>query len=77
MPSKAKVTVSVDRALIRDLNDVSRRSRKPKSHLVEEALRLWQRARLEQALKEGYCALAAENRATARRYLPAVLEALK
>ncbi|MGH7319199.1 MAG: ribbon-helix-helix domain-containing protein [Candidatus Rokuibacteriota bacterium] len=77
MPAKVKVTVSVDESLIRELSTASRRTGKPRSRLVEEALRLWQRRQFEEALKEGYRAMAREDRATARRHLRAVREALE
>jgi len=77
MGSKMKITVSVDEALVRELNGASRQKRKPRSQLVEEALQLWRRRRLEQALKEGYQAMAKEERATAERHLAAGSEVMK
>lgn len=77
MASKIKVTVSLDRTLLRELEGASRQKRKPRSQLVEEALQLWCRRRLEQALREGYQAMAREDRATAERHLAAGWEAVK
>lgn len=77
MASKVKVTVSIDADLIRALSGASRKQRKPRSRLVEEALRLWRRSQLEQALKEGYRAMAKEDRATAERNLRASWETLE
>jgi metal-responsive CopG/Arc/MetJ family transcriptional regulator len=77
MASKVKVTVSVDERLVRALTRASRRRRKPRSQLVEEALQLWHRAQLHEALKEGYRAMAREDRATADRGLPAVRDILE
>lgn len=77
MASKIKVTVSLDRALVRELGRTNRRKRKPRSQLVEEALQLWRRRQLEQALKEGYQAMAKEDRATAERHLAAGWEVVK
>lgn len=77
MASKVKVTVSLDEALVRELGGASRQKGKPRSQLVEEALRLWRRSRLEQGLREGYQAMAEADRATAERHLPAGWEALK
>ena len=77
MAGKVKVTVSLDEALVRELRGVSRQRRKPRSQLVEEALQLWRRSRLEQALKEGYQAMGKEDRATAKRHLRAGWEAIK
>lgn len=77
MAAKVKVTVSLDEALVRELGGASRKRGKPRSQLVEEALRLWRRSQLEQALKEGYLAMAKEDRQTAERHLGAAWEALK
>lgn len=77
MPSKMKVTVSVDEELVQELQRMSRRTGRPRSRLVEEAIRLWRRGLLEQALKEGYQAMAKEDRATAARHLRAGSEAMR
>ncbi len=77
MAAKVKVTVSIDEALVRELGGASRKRGKPRSQLVEEALRLWRRSQLEQALKEGYLAMAKEDRATAEGHLAAGWEAIK
>jgi metal-responsive CopG/Arc/MetJ family transcriptional regulator len=77
MASKVKVTLSLDEGLVKELEGVSRRSRTPRSRLVEEALRFWRRSRLEQQLKEGYQHMATEDRSTAERNLPAWWEMVK
>ncbi len=77
MASKVKVTVSLDEALVRELEGASRRTRKPRSQLVEEAIRHWRRSHLERELKEGYLAMAEEDRASAERHLAAEWEAIK
>ncbi len=77
MATKAKVTVSLDEALVRELGAASRKTGKPRSRLVEEALELWRRSQLEQALREGYLAMAKEDRATAEGHLAAGWEAIK
>ena len=77
MASKVKVTVSVDERLVRELSGASRRTGKPRSQLVEEALRLWRRQQLARALRDGYRAMASEDRATAERSLAAAWEVVK
>lgn len=77
MAAKVKVTVSLDEALVRELAGASRQGRKSRSRLVEEALRLWRQSRLEQELKEGYGAMAREDRATAERHLRAGWEVVE
>ena len=77
MPSKVKVTVSLDASLVSELELAGRRSGKSRSRLMEEALQHWHRSQLEQALREGYQAMAAEDRAMAEQNLKAGWESLK
>ncbi|MCX6376159.1 MAG: ribbon-helix-helix protein, CopG family [Armatimonadetes bacterium] len=77
MPSKLKVTVSLDAALLHDLQETGRRAGKSRSRMVEEALLFWRRSRLEQELKRGYQAMAEEDRATAELNLAVGWETLK
>jgi metal-responsive CopG/Arc/MetJ family transcriptional regulator len=77
MPSKVKVTISLDEALVEDLRQAGRRTGKSRSRLMEEALRFWQRSRLEQELKRGYQAMAAEDLRVAEAALPIQGETLK
>ena len=77
MGSRAKVTVSLDEALVRGLGTASRKTGKPRSRLVAEALDLWRRSQLEAALKEGYLAMAKEDRSTAESHMAAAWEAVK
>ncbi len=77
MPSRVKVTVSLDASLASELEKARRRSGKSRSRLMEEALQYWRRSQLERELKEGYQAMAAEDRAVAGQHLRAGWEALK
>ena len=77
MGSKVKITVSLDAALVRELGGAGPQKGKPRSQLVEEALRLWRRARLERELKEGYQAMAKADRAAAEHHLQAGWEVVK
>jgi metal-responsive CopG/Arc/MetJ family transcriptional regulator len=77
MASKVKITVSIDKDLVQELGGVSRRGRKSRSRLVEEALQHWRRSRLEQELKAGYQAMAKVDRATAERNLAAGWESIQ
>ena len=77
MPPKTKITVSLDPEIVGTLGRVSRKTGTPRSRLVGDALRLWQRVQLEEALKEGYRAMAKADRATAARHLPAAREVLE
>jgi metal-responsive CopG/Arc/MetJ family transcriptional regulator len=75
--TKVKVTVSVEESLIRELAKASRNTGRPRSQLVEEALRLWRHSQIAEALKEGYVAMAKEDRETAERRLGAGWEVVR
>ena len=77
MAQKVKLTVSLDQDLVETLDEMSRQSKKPRSRMVQEALRLWQRKHLQDKLAEGYRAMAEEDREGAERHLPAFREILK
>jgi predicted transcriptional regulator len=77
VPAKTKITVSLDPEIVDTLGRVSRKTGTPRSRLVGEALRLWQRVQLEEALKEGYRAMAKADRAAAEGYLSAAREVLE
>jgi metal-responsive CopG/Arc/MetJ family transcriptional regulator len=77
MEPKVKVTVSLNAALVRELGEAGRHLRKSRSRLMEEALQLWRRRKLEQELKRGYEAMAGEDRVTAERNLRADRGTLK
>jgi metal-responsive CopG/Arc/MetJ family transcriptional regulator len=77
MASRVKITISIDKDLVRELAGAGRQRRKSRSRLVEEALQHWRRSRLEQELKAGYLAMAKADRATAERNLAAGWEAIK
>ena len=77
MGHKVKVTLSLDEDLVEVLEKVSRQRKKPRSRVVQEALRLWQRRELQEKLAEGYRAMAEEDRETAERHLTAFREILK
>ena len=77
MAKKAKVTLSIDADLDEKLSEMGRKRRMPKSRLVEEALRVWERKLLEEELRVGYAAMAGEDARTADEFLPAVAEDLE
>jgi predicted transcriptional regulator len=77
MASKLKLTVSIDRAVARRLDDLVKSKRRARSALVEEAIRDWEQAQLRDRLKEGYLAMAEEDREFAEAALPLNRETLK
>ena len=77
MAQKVKLTVSLDSDLVESLDEASRQSKKPRSRVVQEALRLWRRKHLHDKLAEGYRSIAEEDLEEAERHLPAFKEILK
>lgn len=77
MASRVKITVSISEDIERFLARASRRRRIPKSRLVEEALRMAQRRELERELRQGYEAMAGEDREAAEHALAAMDEVIE
>jgi predicted transcriptional regulator len=77
MANKAKVTLSIDAELDQKLSEIGKKRRIPKSRLVEEALRIWQRKLQEEELRVGYTAMAGEDARASEEFLPAVAEDLE
>ena len=71
MGPKTKITLTLDAEIVVTLGRLSRKTGTPRSRLVGNALRLLQRVQLEEALKDGYRAMAKADRAAAERDLPA------
>ena len=74
MPHKLKVTLSLDEDLVEELERKSRETKKSRSCLVQEALRLWRRKKLQTKLAQEYQAMADENVQTAEQGLSAFNE---
>lgn len=77
MGHKVKVTLSLDEDLVEELGKISRQRKKPRSRVVQDALRWWQRKELQDKLAQGYGSMAEEDGETAERHLPAFREILK
>ncbi len=77
MPRKLKLTISLDEDLVQELERISRKTKKPRSRLVQEALRIWQRTELQEKLAQGYREMADENLEMAEQGLSAFNETHK
>lgn len=75
--SKAKITVTIEKEMIQELDRWSVRRKENRSRLVEEAVRLWQDQQLKDELVKGYKAMAEEDVKTAEANLTAGAEAIK
>ncbi|MBI4972514.1 MAG: ribbon-helix-helix protein, CopG family [Candidatus Omnitrophica bacterium] len=76
MYSKQKVTVTIDEGIVREIDRLSKEMNETRSHLVEEALKAWRRGQVEQALIDGYRAMAKEDAEIAEQNLAAGKEAI-
>lgn len=76
MYSKQKVTVTIDEAIVREIDKLSKEMNETRSHLIEEALKAWRRGQMEQELIDGYRAMAREDAKTAEQNLEAGKEAI-
>ena len=77
MGRKVKLTLSLDQAVVDTLDTVSKQSKQPRSRVVQEAIRLWQRRQLQQKLADGYRSMSNENRETAEQNLLAFREIIE
>ncbi len=77
MRHKVKLTISLDQDIVEKLDEMARQSKKPRSQVVQEALRLWRRKELNEKLAEGYRFMAEEDRKMAEQHLAVFKETLK
>ncbi len=77
MSNRQKVTITIDEAILKDIDRLSEKEGTNRSQLIEKAVKAWRQKRLEKELIEGYAAMAAEDLETAEANLEAGVEALK
>jgi metal-responsive CopG/Arc/MetJ family transcriptional regulator len=77
MGNKQKVTITVDEAILKEIDKLSKSHGESRSRLIEDALRLWREKELEKELIDGYLAMAKEDAEMAENYLEAGMEVLK
>ncbi|MBI2554429.1 MAG: ribbon-helix-helix domain-containing protein [Candidatus Rokubacteria bacterium] len=71
---REKLSVTVDPRLYHVIERHAQRTKVPKSRIIEEAIRLWERSRLAALAREGYRRTADEDRRDAEAYLLALDE---
>ena len=76
MARKVKLTLSLDEDVVETLDSVSKQSKQPRSRVVQDAIQLWQRRRLQQELAECYRSMVKEDQETAEQRLAAFREIL-
>ena len=77
MSQKLKVTITIDEAVVREIDRISKEQGESRSHMIEEAIKAWGQKGLERELIEGYRAMAKEDSDLAEANLEAGAEALK
>ncbi len=77
MGNKMKVTVTIDEAIVSEIDRASKESGESRSRVIEAAVQEWRERELERQLIEGYRAMAKEDSETAEANLAAGAEVLK
>jgi len=77
MGYKQKVTITLDEAILKEIDRFSREQGQSRSNVIEGAIRNWKQKRLEKELIEGYTSMAKEDLETAEANLGASTEAIK
>ena len=77
MGNKQKITITVDEAILKEIDKFSESHGESRSHLIEDAIRVWRKKKLEKELIDGYLAMAKENSEMAENHLEAGREVLK
>ncbi len=77
MGNKQKVTITVDEAILKEIDELCKSLGESRSCLIEDAIRVWREKRLEKELIDGYLAMAKEDVEMAESQLGAGIEFLK
>jgi len=77
MGNKQKVTITVDEAILKEIDELSKSQGESRSRLIEDAIRVWREKKLEKELIDGYLAMAKDDAEMAESHLEAGMEVLK
>ncbi len=77
MGNKQKVTITVDEAILREIDRFSEEQGESRSNVIEKAIREWRQKNLENELIEGYTSMAEEDLETAEANFGAGTEAIR
>jgi metal-responsive CopG/Arc/MetJ family transcriptional regulator len=77
MGNKQKVTITLDEAILKEIDRFSKEQGESRSNVIEEAIREWKQKHLEDELIKGYTSMAKEDLETAEANLGAGTEAIK
>ena len=76
MGNKLKVTVTIEKSIVREIDRASSEQGESRSRVIEKAIRQWRERELNKKLIEGYLAMAKEDVETAEANLAAAVEVL-
>ena len=62
MRTKRKISVTIDEEILEGIEKASRTFNMAKSHLAQEAFRLWLKKKTEELMARGYIEMAKEDR---------------
>ncbi len=74
MRSRLKVTVTIDKAVLEEIDRMATEQKESRSRLIEEAIKAWRQIQIEKELIDGYTAMAEEDLKTAEANLEAGVE---
>ncbi len=77
MGNKQKVTITVDEAILKEIDRFSEEQGESRSNVIEKAIREWRHKNLENELIEGYTSMAEEDLETAEANFGAGTEAIR
>jgi len=62
MRTKGKISLTIDAKILEDVEKASKTFNMAKSHLAQEALKLWLRKKNEELMAKGYAEMAEEDK---------------
>ncbi|MCK4235156.1 ribbon-helix-helix domain-containing protein [candidate division WOR-3 bacterium] len=73
---KTKITISINEDFLNELDKIAKLQQTNRSKLIDEALKVWEKERIEAELKQGYLAMAKEDKKIAEENLKIIRETL-
>ena len=77
MGNKQKVTITLDEAILKEIDRFSKLQGESRSRLIEDAIVAWREKELERELIDGYLAMAKEDSEMTGDHLEVGMEVLK
>lgn len=74
--SKTKITISISKDYVEELDKIAKSQNTNRSKLIEEAIKVWEKRRIDYALKKGYQEMREEDKKVSEGNLKNVGEIL-